>query len=313
MVNQLDGTKRLVAMTDKTQKQYCLRILLAEIKKIESVDAELSLELQAAWLDACKKFGFYDRTNIGKCSASNIEAFKRMVEDKYPDIYEDFSETDRVNVSVIQDSIHTRSQYLLDNGKYRGPDIGPTEILEHIINAGFKDTDTFETELLTRTYREHKAPGYISYFNQFIVEHFTEESIIKEFFNGSGKSEHHPRRSIIAFLEISTILVLVGRLTDWTETLMGKTSLISAKTLINKAPKSFLRILANRGNKEDIQVLSSVIEEFIVGMDSNSSKDVELGELLCQVVGLLEDKGGDHIKSILADYYPASYLSNNLA
>lgn len=115
MVNQLDGTKRLVAMTDKTQKQYCLRILLAEIKKIESVDAELSLELQAAWLDACKKFGFYDRTNIGKCSASNIEAFKRMVEDKYPDIYEDFSETDRVNVSVIQDSIHTRSQYLLDN------------------------------------------------------------------------------------------------------------------------------------------------------------------------------------------------------
>lgn len=115
MVNQLDGTKRLVAITDKAQKQYCLRILLAEIKKIKSVDVELNIELQAAWLDACKKFDFYDRTNIGKCSASNIEAFKRMVEENYPDIYEDFSETNRANISIIQDSIHTRSQYLLDN------------------------------------------------------------------------------------------------------------------------------------------------------------------------------------------------------
>ena len=64
---------------------------------------------------ACNLFDFYAEGKA-KCSTSNIEAFKSMVEKTYPDLYAELSDTGKKSISDIQEVTTARSNGLLSNG-----------------------------------------------------------------------------------------------------------------------------------------------------------------------------------------------------
>ena len=106
----------LKIMAVDIEKEDALRSLLGYLNAVEGRGMEYVLSnprFQVAWRKACKTFDFFSG-DVAKCSASNIEAFREMVEKTYPDLYKELSLAGVLAIKEIKKTATTRSHEVLN-------------------------------------------------------------------------------------------------------------------------------------------------------------------------------------------------------
>lgn len=97
------------------EKEECVRSLSRHLNTIGNDSMQYVLNnprFQLTWRKTCRLFGFY-AGDKGKCSASNIEAFRIMIAKEYPDIYKELSDTGVKAIENIQIKALAKSRDIL--------------------------------------------------------------------------------------------------------------------------------------------------------------------------------------------------------
>lgn len=319
----------LVSMGVEMEKEDCLRAILWHLNAADGNGMEYVLNnprFQVVWRKACKIFQFYS-WDTAKCSASNIEAFRDMVAQTYPEMYQKLSEDNMAVISNIKEAALSKSTEILSNWETDSIHIGPVELLEQIWVDGFGESTPQTRALFNLLHHELEAEAYLSHLNQYVATNFIREESIWKFLNHKERCISGGWESIGRYLNPSTtLIILLSRLNDWWDIFRwdGDTYKIALQWMIDNAPQEFLELLRSRWKKEEIDSFSkSTIISLMENPNTLESTVFPIALILLDIetenekkkkerfhyVSSHEDSNSDKIHFVLAKRFPKRYIA----
>lgn len=271
----LKQNPELDALGLEVEKEDSIRKLLGYLNGIEGDAMEYVLanpRFQVAWKRACKVFGFYSEDSA-RCSASNIEAFRYMVAQKYPEAYQELSGGGVQAVESIKDYAAAESDRILQSSdaEVSWLQIGPIELLKKIWVNGF-GVSTAQTRALYALLSIENTAGYSEAFSQYVMTHFVSEDAILKFLKHVEIYKWKDYR-FGRLLSYKTQLKLISRLKSW-EHIFGWDGIdykVFLEAIVRSHPQEFLELIRARWNVQEMLGLMNNITSAI--LDARTQED----------------------------------------